>query len=75
MITDRARLAAVAMVVIALWAGEIAVVAGLRYEWDVRAFARFGRKFSASQLVPGVPLSGWYGYDGQVELMVSVAIR
>lgn len=63
--TDWTRVAAVAVVVLALWAAEIAVVAGLRYEWDVRAFARFGRRSTAARLVPGVPLSGERGYDGQ----------
>ena len=56
--TDWPRVAAVAIVALALWAAEIAVVAGMRYEWDVRAFARFGRRSSAARLVPGVPLSG-----------------
>jgi len=63
--TDWTRVAAVTIVVLALWVAEITVVAGLRYEWDVRAFARFGRRFSAAQLVPGVPLTGRIGYDGQ----------
>ena len=63
--TDWTRIVAVAVVVLALWAAEIAVVAGLRYEWDLRAFARFGRRSTAARVVAGVPLSGERGYDGQ----------
>lgn len=62
---DWTRVAAVAMVALAVWTAEIAVVVGLRYEWDLRAFALFGQRFSAAQLVPGVPIAGPRGYDGQ----------
>lgn len=62
---DGKRMAAVAGVVLALWAAEIAVVGGLRYEWDLRAFALFGPRFADGRVVSDVPLTLPHGYDGQ----------